>query len=274
MATGVERYNTPGAVRAAARNGDLRANTAGHAPGHVQANLVVLPRALAYDFLVFAQRNPRPCPVLEVLDAGDPRPHRVAPGADVRTDLPGYSVYRHGERAAEVQDIRALWRADAVAFLIGCSFTFEAALIDAGVPLRHVELGGNVPMYDTSLELRPSGPFHGRMVVSMRPIPAGLVSRAVEVTAAYPAMHGAPIHVGAPEAIGIADPERPDYGDPVPIAPGEQPVFWACGVTPQAVAAASRPEWMICHSPGKMFVTDLPHREFDVRCAAGTTSAR
>lgn len=264
MVNGSARYDTPAAVRDAAREGRINTSTAALAPGYVQANLVVLPKVLAFDFLVFAQRNPRPCPVLEVLDCGDPVPRHLAPDADVRTDLPAYRVYHRGKLEAEVSDILSLWREDAVAFLIGCSFTFEAALSEAGVPLRHVELGRNVPMYKTSLELRSAGPFHGRMVVSMRPIPAGLVSRAARVSARYPAMHGAPIHVGAPEAIGIANPDRPDYGDLVPARPGDIPVYWACGVTPQAVAVTSRPEWMICHSPGKMFVTDIPHQQFDV----------
>lgn len=264
MATRSARHGSPAAVRAAARGGGILTSTAPLAPGYAQANLVVLPRTLAYDFLVFAQRNPRPCPVLEALDCGDPVPRGLAPDADVRTDLPAYRVYRRGKLEGEVSDILSLWREDAVAFLIGCSFTFEAALSDVGVPLRHVELGCSVPMYKTSLELRAAGPFHGRMVVSMRPIPVGLVSRAARVSARYPAMHGAPIHVGAPEEIGIENLARPDYGDPVPVRPDELPVFWACGVTPQAVAVTSRPEWMICHSPGKMFVTDIPHRQFDV----------
>jgi uncharacterized protein YcsI (UPF0317 family) len=268
MATDWVPYGSPAAVRAAARAGEIHTSTAPLAPGHAQANLVVLPSALAFDFLVFAQRNSRPCPVLEVLDRGDPVPHSVAPNADVRTDLPAYRVYRRGQPEEEVSDIRSLWGEDSVAFLIGCSFTFEAALSTAGVPLRHVELGRTVPMYRTSLELRAAGPFHGHMVVSMRPIPVTLVDRAARATARYPAMHGAPVHVGTPGEIGIEDLGRPDFGDPVPVRPGEVPVFWACGVTPQAVAAASRPELMICHSPGKMFVTDIPHKDFDVLHAA------
>lgn len=248
---------TPAEVREACRHGRWRGPTAGLAPGHVQANLVVVPLADAFDFMRFCQRNPQACPLIEVLDPGDPEPRLSAPGADVRTDLPRYRVYRGGTLAAEADDIRGLWREDLVAFLIGCSFTFDEALRAAGIPVRHVELGVNVPMYRTRLPCAPAGRFRGPLVVSMRPIPAGLVARAVEVTARLPHAHGAPVHVGAPEALGIADLDRPDWGDPVPVYPGEVPVFWACGVTPQAVALHCGVELMITHAPGHMFVTDL-----------------
>lgn len=248
---------TPAAVRQACREGRWDRPTAGLAPGYAQANLVVLPKEDAFDFLRFCQRNPKPTPLLEVLDPGDPEPRLVAPGADLRTDLPRYRVYRRGELSEERTDIRDLWHDGLVAFLIGCSFTFEQALLSAGVPVRHLECGCNVPMYRTNIPTVPAGKFHGPLVVTMRPIPGHLVTKAVLVTARVPAVHGAPVHVGDPEAIGIPDLQKPDWGDPVPIRPGEVPVFWACGVTPQAVATESRPELMITHAPGHMFVTDL-----------------
>jgi uncharacterized protein YcsI (UPF0317 family) len=251
----------PTAVRAAIRAGDWTAPTAGLASGRVQANLVVLPERVAYDFLRFCVANPRPCPVLEVTEAGSPEPGQAAPGADLRTDVPRYRVFRDGELSDEVDDIRALWRDDLVAFLIGCSFTFERALLAAGLPVRHVEEGVNVPMYRTSIECRPAGAFSGPMVVSMRPLAPAQALRAVQITSRYPSVHGAPVHLGDPEAIGIATLDSPDYGDPVTIHRGEVPVFWACGVTPQAAAAAARPELMITHAPGHMFVTDLLDEE-------------
>jgi uncharacterized protein YcsI (UPF0317 family) len=234
------------------------------APGFVQANLVVLPRDLAFDFLLFTQRNPKPCPLLEVVEAGSAEPRAMAPGADLRTDVPRYRVYRDGVLAGEPTDLAAVWSDDLVSFLIGCSFTFESALVEAGVPLRHVEQCTNVPMYITSLPTVPAGAFHGPTVVSMRPIPANLVVRAVQVTSRFPAVHGAPLHIGDPSAIGIRDLARPDMGDPVEIRPGEVPVFWACGVTPQAVAMASKPRLMLTHAPGHMFVTDRRDAEFAV----------
>jgi uncharacterized protein YcsI (UPF0317 family) len=253
------RHVDPGALRAEARAGRFVGTTAGECPGFAQANLVVLPRSLAFDFLVFAQRNPKPCPVLEVLDPGDPEPRLTAPGADVRTDIPAYRVYREGAFVEEVEDVVAAWRDDAVAVLIGCSFTFEEALVRAGVPVRHLELGVTVPMYRTSVECVPAGRFGGPLVVTMRPVPGSLVARAAEVTARYPDVHGAPVHVGDPGALGIADLDAPDWGDPVEVRAGEIPVFWACGVTPQAVALASAPPWMLTHAPGRMLVLDVPN---------------
>jgi len=218
----------------------------------------VLPQAQAYDFLVFCQRNPKPCPLIEVTDPGNPEPAGVAPGADLRTDVPRYRIYREGKLEAEVTDIVTEWRADFVAFLLGCSFTFEQALLQAGVPLRHLEENRIVPMWRTSLACRPAGIFRGPMVVSMRPVPAALIPRAVTVTARYPMAHGTPVHIGTPAQIGIADVRKPDWGEAVTILPGEEPVFWACGVTPQAVALEARPPLVITHAPGHMFVTDLP----------------
>jgi uncharacterized protein YcsI (UPF0317 family) len=255
---------TPADLRARFRRGELVRPTSGMAPGFVQANLVVLPRELAFDFLLFTQRNPKPCPLLEVVEAGSAEPRVMAPGADLRTDLPRYRVYRDGVLVDEPPDLLALWRDDLVSFLIGCSFTFESALIEAGIPVRHIEQCTNVPMYITSRQTSPAGAFHGPTVVSMRPVPAGLVVRAVQVTSRFPAVHGAPIHIGDPAAIGIRDIGRPDLGDPVEFEPGDVPVFWACGVTPQAVAMASKPPLMITHAPGHMFVTDRRDAEFAV----------
>ncbi len=255
---------TPREIRARIRAGRHRAPTSGLAPGYVQANLVILPKDLAYDFLLFAQRNPRPCPLLEVADAGSPEPAITAPGADLRTDLPKYRVYVRGELKEEPTDLIPYWRDDLVAFLLGCSFTFEGALLNAGVPLRHVECCTNVSMYITALACRPAGPFAGPMVVSMRPIPAEKVPKAVQVTSRFPNAHGAPVHIGDPAQIGIRDLARPDFGDPVEIRPGEVPVFWACGVTPQAVAMQVKPPFIITHAPGHMFITDLRDEDLAV----------
>ncbi len=245
------------AVRAEIRAGRWRGPTAGLAPGFAQANLVIVPQKVAYDFLLFCHRNPKPCPLLDVTDPGDARPLYAAPHADVRTDVPRYRVFRHGQPAQEMVEINALWRDDFVAFLLGCSFTFEAAMARAGLPVRHMEEGRNVPMYRTNIACRPAGAFRGPMVVSMRPIPQADVPRAVQVTARYPLAHGAPVHVGDPSAIGITDLAHPDYGEAVTVRRGEVPVFWACGVTPQAVVQQARPELMITHAPGHMFITDL-----------------
>ncbi len=254
----------PAAMRGIIRSGGWTAPTAGLCRGHVQANLVILPRDWAFEFLLFCQRNPKPCPVLDVTEPGDPEPRLVAPGADLRTDLPRYRVYREGKLTEEPTDIRHLWREDLVGFLLGCSFSFESALLEAGVPVRHIEEGVNVPMYVTNLPCVPAGRFSGPTVVSMRPIPAAQVPRAVLCTGRFPAVHGAPIHIGDPAAIGIADVSRPDFGDPVTIRPGEVPVFWACGVTPQAVVMASRPPFVVTHAPGHMFIADPRDSDYAV----------
>lgn len=251
----------PREMRRQIREGKWRKPTAGLVPGYVQANLVILPRDLAYDFLLFAQRNPKPCPIIEVTDAGSPEPRSSAPEADLRTDVPGYRIYRHGKLAGEVTDLLAVWAQDSVAFLLGCSFTFETALLQAGIPIRHLEEGKNVPMFTTSVPCVPAGMFRGPLVVTMRPIPAPLVSRAVQISGRYPGVHGSPVHIGDPTAIGIRDLGRPDFGDPVTIRPGEIPVFWACGVTPQVVAMQVKPPLMLTHAPGYMFITDLRNEE-------------
>ena len=246
------------------RKGELAKTTSGMAPGYVQANLAILPKDVAFDFLLFCQRNPKPCPLLEVVEAGLTEPKLSAPGADLRTDLPKYRVYQNGELAAEVKDVSEFWRDDLVSFLLGCSFTFEAALIRAGITLRHFERGTNVAMYITSLPTTPAGVFSGPMVVSMRPIPSEQVIRVVQITSRFPAVHGAPVHIGDPAAIGILDLSKPDMGDPNEIREDEVPVFWACGVTPQAVAMNSKPPLMITHSPGHMFITDMVDEDLAV----------
>jgi uncharacterized protein YcsI (UPF0317 family) len=249
----------PREIRSEIRRGQLTGITAGLGQGFVQANLAVLPRESAYDFLLFGQRNPRSCPLLEVTDVGSAEPVGVAPGADLRTDIPRYRIYKDGVLADEVTDARPFWRDDLVGFLLGCSFTFEWALLDAGIRLWHVEHGRNVAMWRTTIACRPAGVFHGPMVVSMRPIAAEQLAKAVTASARFPGAHGAPVHVGDPAAIGINDINRPEWGDAQPFRAGDVPVFWACGVTPQAVALASRPSFMITHSPGHMFLTDVPN---------------
>ena len=266
MTSGLEPADLAHASAAEARlrirAGRWRRPTAGLAAGAVQANLVVVPQAVAASFADFCARNPQPCPLLDVTEPGSPEPRRIAPGADLRTDLGRYRVYRDGRLADELDSLTAVWQPDFVAFLLGCSFTFEAALARAGVPLRHIELGCNVAMYRTNRPTEPAGPFAGPLVVSMRPVPEALVPIAAGVTARFPRAHGAPVHVGDPAALGIADLDRPDYGDPLPLRPGETPVFWACGVTPQAAAETARLPLMISHAPGYMFIADL--READL----------
>ena len=254
----------PADLRRIIRAGGYDGVTAGLANGYVQANLAVLPRDLAFDFLLFCQRNPQPCPLLEVIDAGAVEPSITAPGADISTDVPAYRIYQDGELAGEYPSVADFWRDDLVSFLLGCSFSFEAALADAGIPLRHQEAGSNVPMYITDLATRPAGKFAGPMVVSMRPIPQAQIVRAVQVTSRFPDTHGAPVHIGDPSAIGIRDLDAPEFGDPVAIRPGETPVFWACGVTPQAVALHCKPPLMITHAPGKMFITDRRDADYAV----------
>jgi len=249
--------HTPGDWRQEIRAGRWRRPTAGLAPGYAQANLVIVPEADAADFLLFCQRNPAPCPLLEVMRPGDPEPRASAPGADLRTDVPRYRVYVDGELAGEWDDLREVWRPDFVAFLLGCSFTFEEALQRAGMPIRHIQRRSNVSMYVTNRMCEPAGRFHGPLVVSMRPFAAADVPRVVAITGRYPQAHGGPVHVGDPEALGIQDLRRPDFGEPVPVEPGEVPVFWACGVTPQAVAQRARLPLVITHAPGHMFITDL-----------------
>ena len=253
---------SPADLRAAARRGEWRGTTAGHCPAFQQVNLAILPHEAAAEFAAFCTRNPKPCPIIEITPPGDPEPARSALGADLRTDVPGYRLYRKGELAEQRGDIRDVWRDDLVAFLIGCSFTFEHALVEAGLRPRNVELNTMVPMFVSNIACVPAGRFHGPIVVSMRPIPETRIDFVRELSARYPHAHGAPIHVGDPKAIGITDVGRPDFGEPAPVYANEVPVFWACGVTPQAIARQARVDFMITHEPAQMFVTDLP-REGD-----------
>lgn len=257
MATLTAPFATPAELRGACRSGAYDGPTSGHAPGFVQANMVILPAADAGDFRLFCERNPQPCPVLEILAPGDPEPKSCAPGADVRTDLSRYRVFRDGEAVGDVTDISDLWRDDLVTFLLGCSFTAEEALCAAGLEPRHIAETGFVPMFRTTKPAESAGKFSGPYVVSMRPYTPEDAKRAAEITAKYPMAHGGPIQLGDPAALGIRDVNAPEYGAPVTIKDGEIPVFWACGVTPQEAIRNARPEIAITHAPGYMFVSDL-----------------
>jgi len=246
-------------VRLAVRAGSHRGVTSGIAPGYVQGNLAILPAADAGDFMRFCHANPKPCPLLAVSEPGDPMLPSLG-DVDIRTDVPRYRLWRDGEMTGEVDDLHEVWRDDLVAFVLGCSFSFEDALAEAGLELRHIACGGpgaHVPVFRTSIACTPAGRFSGPLVVSMRPFRAADAIRAIQITSRFPGVHGAPVHLGDPSLIGIADVQRPDYGDPVPMAADDLPVFWACGVTPQAVAVAAKVPFMITHAPGHMLVTDL-----------------
>ena len=247
------------AVRQRIRRGAMSGPTAGLAPGHIQGNVVILPRAWAEEFEQFCRANAKACPLLAISEPGVPALPTLGADIDIRHDLPRYRVYRHGVLEAEPTDVADLWRDDLVSFVLGCSFTFEHPLIEAGIPLRHVARGLNVSMYKTNIETRPVGRWHGPMVVSMRPLTPADALRAAEISGRFPDMHGAPVHSGDPAAIGIHDIAAPDYGDAVAIEPGEIPVFWACGVTPQAAIEVVQPEFCITHAPGCMLITDRKH---------------
>jgi uncharacterized protein YcsI (UPF0317 family) len=248
----------PAAVRQLIRNGQHPGHTAGLAPGYLQGNLVVLPGDWAMDFFRYCQRNPKPCPLVGVSDKGDPILHTLGQDVDIRTDIGSYNVFRDGELSAQVSDIRDLWTDDMVAFVVGCSFTFEAALVDGGIPLQHWEKNLTVSMFYTNIETTPAGKFGGGMVVSMRPMSHAHAIRACEITARFPNGHGTPVHIGDPAEIGIADINKPDLGDPQVIGDDQVPVFWACGVTPQRTVVQARPPICITHTPGSMLVTDIP----------------
>ena len=249
-------YLSPSELRNKIRQGQWNRPTTGLAPGYVQANLVMLPKNVAFDFLLFCVRNPKPCPLLDVLEPGQTEP-QIAPGADLRTDLPRYRIYEKGLLIREVEEIKDIFQKDLVSFLLGCSFSFENALIGAGLPVRNIEEGKNVSMYITNRSCIPAGPFSCPLVVSMRPMKPEEAIRASQVTTRFHLTHGAPVHLGSPHEIGIEDLNHPDFGDPVTIRPDEIPVFWACGVTSQlAVISASLP-LVITHCPGHMFVSDL-----------------
>jgi uncharacterized protein YcsI (UPF0317 family) len=247
----------PRELRRAIREGGFRRHTAGVAPGYVQGNVCILPAQYAEDFKLFCERNPKPCPLLAMAKPGDPWLPQLGADLDIRTDVPRYRVFRDGVPAEELTDLRDLWRGDLVTFVLGCSFSFEEALMAAGLPLRYVEQGKNVPMYRTSVDCAPAGRFRGKLVVSMRPFKPAEAIRAIEITSRYPRVHGAPVHIGRPELIGIADLARPWAGDATEVREDELPVFWACGITPQSVVLDARPSLCITHAPGHMLVTDL-----------------
>lgn len=251
------RFATGHDARLACRSGAVTGSTAGIAPGYVQGNLAILPKDLAADFLRFCHFNPKPCPLLAMSAAGDPRLPALGADLDIRTDLPGYRVWRDGRLVDEAPDVAKWWRNDLVSFVIGCSLSFEEALLADGVPVRHIERGVIVPMFRTTIACAPAAVFAGPMVVSMRPMRPAQAIRAIQITSRFPAVHGAPVHIGLPHLIGVTDLGKPDYGDPVPVEVDEFPVFWACGVTPQAVIAAAKPSFAITHAPGAMLVTDL-----------------
>ena len=254
---------SPAELRILIRKGQWDKPTTGLAPGYVQANLVMLPRDEAFEFLLFCVRNPKPCPVLDVLEPGQAEPG-IARGADIRTDLPKYRVYEGGVLKSEVTDVTTLFYRETVSFLLGCSFSFEAAMLAAGLPIRNLEEGKNVSMYITNRPCTSAGPFSCPMVVSMRPMTPEQAVRAVQVTTRFHLTHGAPIHIGSPEAIGIKDLSKPEFGDPVTIHPGEVPVFWACGVTSTLAALSGRLPLVITHAPGHMFVSDLKDEHLTV----------
>jgi uncharacterized protein YcsI (UPF0317 family) len=253
----------PREVRAAIREGRHRRHTAGLAPGYVQGNVCILPREYAADFRAFCERNPKPCPLLAESPPGDPRLPALGEDLDIRTDVPRYRVFRSGNLEGEVDDLAALWRDDLVAFVLGCSFSFEEALTKAGLRLRYVEQGRNVPMYRTSLDTAPAGPFRGKLVVSMRPFKPAEAIRAIEITSRYPRVHGSPVHIGFPEQIGISDLAHPWAGDPTEVREDELPLFWACGITPQSVVLEAKPSLCITHLPGHMLVTDIPNASLE-----------
>jgi uncharacterized protein YcsI (UPF0317 family) len=256
--------STPQALRQSIRAGRHTGNTSGLAPGYVQCNIVILPADWANDFLRFCQLNPKPCPL--VAASNGPGDYSLPPlgDIDIRTDVPSYRLFRDGELVEELPDVTALWRDDLVTFALGCSFSFEEALLADGLDVRNVSEGVNVPMYRTDIDCRAAGPFAGRMVVSMRPFLAADAIRAVQICTRFPAVHGAPVHLGDPALIGIADLAAPDYGDVVTLREHELPVFWACGVTPQVALAAAKPPLAITHSPGCMLVTDLRNSQLAV----------
>ncbi len=249
--------NTAQEARLLIRAGRHTGHTAGLAHGYVQGNLCILPADYAGEFAAYCQRNPKPCPLIGMSAPGDPHLPTLANDLDIRTDLPRYRVFRDGELVDEPTDIRAIWREDLVTFVLGCSFSFEQALLEAGIPLRHIERGDNVAMYKTNIDTVPAGRFQGKMVVSMRPLKSADAIRAVQITSRFPNVHGAPVHIGFPELLGIDDLEQPYVGDPPRMREGELPVFWACGVTPQVAVEHARPPLCITHKPGAMVITDL-----------------
>lgn len=248
-------------LREAIRNNEFTGTTSGAAGDKVQANLVILPKAYAFEFLLYAMRNKKAVPVIEVIEDGETE-SRSANDSDIRTDIPKYNIYKDGMLTDTVEDITEYWQDDFVTFLIGCSFTFEQAILDEGINIRHIDEGRNVAMYKTNIATDPAGVFSGALVVSMRPFDESAVDRVTAVTEQFPEMHGGPVHYGNPLEIGIKDISQPEYGEAIEMGEGEQPVFWACGVTPQNAALNAKPEIMITHAPGHMFVTDLENEDY------------
>jgi len=248
-------------VRDAIRKGEWARHTAGLARGKLQCNLAILPAEYALDFLTFCQRNPKPCPIVGISNQGDPMMPTLGHDIDIRTDVPQYRVFRDGVLASEQRDISALWRDDLVSVALGCSFTFENALVEAGIPVRHIERDTTVPMYSSNIKLTPAGPFFGTMVITMRPIPRDRVNEAIQISAQFPQAHGAPVAIGDPAHVGIADLQKPDWGQAVPVAADEIPVYWACGMTPQNVLRAANLPLCITHTPGCMLIADVGERD-------------
>lgn len=244
-------------VRKLISEGKITGQTSGMCLGYAQANLVIVPKDIAYDFLLFTQRNPKSCPLLEVGDVGNKFLKYLGKDINIAKDIPKYRIYKKGELIGEYTDIEKFWREDFVSFLIGCSFSFESELLEDDIPVRHIEEGCNVPMFKTNIDCNEAGIFKGKMVVSMRPIPKDKIVKSVLVSGSMPKVHGAPIHIGNPKDIGIKDINKPDFGDKVTIKEGEVPVFWPCGVTPQSVIMNVKPEIVITHSPGHMLITDI-----------------
>ncbi|SNT11757.1 putative hydro-lyase [Tropicimonas sediminicola] len=259
-------------LRAEIRAGRYRSHTAGLGAGYLQTNIAILPESHALDFMRFCQRNPKPCPLVGVSDTGNPMMTTLGAEIDIRTDVPAYNIYRDGKLAGSAADISDLWTEDMVAFALGCSFTFEDALMQAGVPLWHIENDTTVPMFRSSIDTVPAGPFSGKMVVSLRFVEPGMVETATAISRRFPLAHGAPVHAGDPAAIGIADVTKPDWGDPVPVPEGQVPVFWACGVTPQVAIEAARVPLCITHKPGHMLVTDIPEDAEVPICASANNN--
>lgn len=251
------RQSSKADVRSKIRSGSYCEHTSGLAKGFLQANLVILEEAYALDFIRFCQRNPKPCPLVGVTDTGSPYLRTLGADIDIRTDVPSYNIYRHGLIDVAVNDITTLWTDQMVGFALGCSFTFEHALIRAGIPVWHIENNQTVPMFKTNIKTIEAGPFAGPMVVSMRAIPIEKLEMVRAISANFPMAHGAPVHWGDPSDIGIADLDAPHWGDPSPIDDGEIAVFWACGVTPQAAILQAKPVISITHNPGKMLITDV-----------------
>jgi uncharacterized protein YcsI (UPF0317 family) len=254
---------TAAELRKLIRDREWTTQTSGAAPTFVQANLVMLPEAEAFNFLLFCTRNPKPCPILDVLEPGQVEP-AIASGADLRTDLPRYRIFENGEFKEEVEDVSDHFDEHTVSFLLGCSFSFENAMVESGLPIRNMEEGKNVSMYTTNIKCRSAGPFSAPLVVTMRPMTPAQAVRAVQITTRFHITHGAPIHLGSPEKIGIRDLNRPEFGDPVTIHPNEIPVFWACGVTSQLAATSAPLSKVITHSPGHMFVSDLKDSDMTI----------